>query len=231
VPNLTLYFAPGTCARVPMVALEELGLPYTTYLVRFMLGEQRTPAYRKLNPRGKVPTLLVDEEPLSENIAILTYLARLSPVRGLLPLGDSPMRDAQIISMLSWCASGLHPIVTRMRFPQFFCDVPGTRERVREMAIGAMKDNFGILEDLLRSQTWMLGEWSIIDAYIYWIWFRATGSGFDGASYPGLADHARRMEQRPSVQRMLARDSDAETELEADGLAVDASGVALPPRA
>ncbi|MEN0002127.1 MAG: glutathione S-transferase N-terminal domain-containing protein, partial [Pseudomonadota bacterium] len=72
--DLMLFVAPNTCARVPTIALEEIGVPFETQLVRTAANEQNSPEFLKLNPKGKVPTLLIDGEPLTENVAILTWL-------------------------------------------------------------------------------------------------------------------------------------------------------------
>lgn len=215
--ELMLYFAPGSCSRVSLIALEETGQPFEARLIRFMKGEHRSPQYLSLNPKGKVPLLVVDGEPLSENVAILTFLARAYPHAKLLPFGSGAMQNAQILSLLAWCASGLHPIVTRIRLPQMFCDVPEGRDRVRAIALEAMAGNFALIESTLSRQPWMLGEWSAVDAYVYWIWFRSTGSGLDGAPYPHFADHARRMESRASTQRVLEREARAERQLADEG--------------
>jgi len=50
---MTLYFAPDTCARVPLIALEEIGHPYSLEVVAFMKGQHRSPEYLALNPKGK----------------------------------------------------------------------------------------------------------------------------------------------------------------------------------
>ncbi len=221
---MKLYFAPGTCARVPMVALEEIGQPFETALIKFLKGEHKSPEYLAINPKGKVPTLVTDDGPLTENPAILTYLARTYPEAELLPLGESALEDAKIISDLSWCASGLHPIVTRLRLPQLFCDTEDGQTRVWELASDAMKPNFALLEKRLSDAPWVLGEkWSILDVYVFWVWFRVEGSGFDTAPYPNFADHARRIVQRPSVQRALAREEEAEAWLAEHGLTLDFS--------
>ena len=81
MPKFTLFVAPGTCARVPTIALEEIGVPYETELVRLPLKEQKSPAFLAINPKGKVPALLIDGVPLTENVAILTWLNQTSPRR------------------------------------------------------------------------------------------------------------------------------------------------------
>ena len=214
-----LYFAPYTCARVSLTALCEIGAPFDLRLVRFMKGEHRSSEYLAKNPAGKVPCLLVDDRPLTENVAILSYLARTHPDAKLLPFTGDVWADARILSDLTWCASGLHPLVTRIRMPDFICDNPGGPERVYELATQAMKQAFAPAEQRLETQQWMLGEWSILDAYVNWVWFRITGAGFDATAFPALADHAERHGQRPGVHAALAREAELQAQLEAEGLA------------
>jgi glutathione S-transferase len=219
--KLALYFAPGACSRVPMITLEEIGQPFDTHLVAFMKGAHRSPDYLALNPAGKVPTLLVDGQPLTQNVAILSFLARSFPDAGLLPFTGDPLGDARLVGRLSFFSADLHPIVTRIRLPQFFCDVADGLQRVREMAGAAMNTQLAPLEARLSSQPWLLGaEWSILDAYLYWVWFRITGAGFPEAGFPNIAAHAKRMAERPAVKRALAHEAQAQADLEAKGLAV-----------
>lgn len=215
--ELALYFAPGACSRVPLIVLEEMGVAFDAKLIRFIKGEHRSPDYLRLNPKGKVPVLVVDGRPLTENVAILTYLATAYPQAKLLPFGQGIMEDAQITSLLAWCSSGMHPIITRIRLPQMFCASPEGQDSVRVMAKEDMKRNFSLVDAALEHQPWILAEWSAIDAYLYWIWFRATGSGFDGSSYRHFAAHAARMESRPSVKRVLEREAQAEQQLVREG--------------
>jgi glutathione S-transferase len=219
MPQLTLYFAPGTCARVSMIALEEAGLEYETRVVRFAKRENRSPEYLTLNPAGKVPCLIVDGKPLTENVAILMWLAQTHPEAKLLPLTGEPWHDAELLSQLVWCASTLHPLVTRIRIPPVFCDVPGGPERVYQMGTEAMRLHIAPAERQLAKQPWILGEWSVLDAYIFWVWFRITGAGFDDADFPGLADHHRRMHERASVRAALEREAEGQAQLEREGAA------------
>ena len=214
-----LYFAPSTCARVSMIALYEIGVPFETRLVRFMKGEHRSPEFLSLNPAGKVPCLLVDGRPLTENVAILTYLARTYPDAKLLPFTGEAWDDAQVLADLAGCASGLHPLVTRIRLPNFICDAPGGPERVYELATQAMRQALAPAEQRLAARPWLLGDWSILDAYLNWVWFRITGAGFDASAFPRLADHARRLETRPSVRAALACEAEGQAQLEREGLA------------
>lgn len=222
--NLVLHFAPDTCARVPLIALEQIGCPYDIEVVAFMKGEHRSPTYLALNPSGKVPTLIIDGQPLTENVAILTWLAETFPDAGLLPPAEG-LDQIRQLSDLAYCASGLHPLVTRLRIPHFFCDLPEARQRVFDMAESAMKLHFAIIDDRLSKSLWWYGdEWSIVDAYINWVWFRVTGTEFDASAFPHFARHDAAMKARPAVIRALERNATIAASLADQGLAVTFGG-------
>jgi glutathione S-transferase len=223
--NITLHFAPGTCARVPMTALEEIGLPYKTELVAFVRGDHRSLGYLALNPKGKVPVLCVDRRVLTENVAILSWLANAFPDGELLPKHSDPLDYAEIISDLAFCASLLHPIVTRLRIPHYFCDLEEGIARVFAMAEQAMRPNFALVDQRLSVNKWWYGDrWSIMDAYINWVWFRVAGTAFDVSPYCYFARHDEASQQRPAVERALRRDAEAAKWLADRGLEVKFSG-------
>ena len=76
---MTLYFSPGACSLASHIGLEETGAPYEAKPILLAKQQQKTEAYLKINPRGKVPALSIDGKILVENTAILTYLARRFP--------------------------------------------------------------------------------------------------------------------------------------------------------
>jgi glutathione S-transferase len=208
MPTFTLYFAPDTCARVPLIALEEIGCPYKIEIIAFAKGQHRSPEYLALNPKGKVPTLIVDGRPLTENVAILTWLAQTFPEAGLLPRITGSFEQAQ-----------------RLRIPQFFCDTPEGQARVFAMAETAMRPNFAVIDQRLSKDEWWYGDrWSIIDAYINWVWFRVAGTSFDVSNFPNVARHDVNLKQRPSVRRALAVNQEVADKLAALGLAIKFSG-------
>src|SRR5579872_2080245 len=105
---LTLYFAPGSSSFAVHIALHEIGVAFEGKPMSFNGSDLRSPDYLKLNPEGKVPTLLVDGRPLTEVAAILLYLARRFPEAALLPADDIEA-TAQIVSWMSFIASTIHP--------------------------------------------------------------------------------------------------------------------------
>ncbi|MBJ7484075.1 glutathione S-transferase family protein [Brevundimonas sp.] len=216
--EIILFIAPGSCSRVPTILLEEIGLPFQTQVVRFMAGEHKSAAYKAFNPKGKVPALLVDGEALTENVAIASYLNARFPAAALLPATDTAMAAARQVADLCFCSATLHPLVTRIRMPMMFA---GDEQAARVKSVGskAMTEYFDLIEARLDQGPWWYGDqWSAMDAYLYWVFWRVAGAGFDVAPYPRFVAHARANEARPAVQRALAREAEAEALLSAEGL-------------
>ena len=216
--DIKLYMAPGTCARVPCIALEEANVDFETVVVRFMKGEHKSPDYKKINPKGKVPALVVDGEALTENVAILSYLNRKFPSAGLLPSPSNELDALRQLADLCFCSATLHPIVTRIRMPQFFAEESAVRS-VYDKGCAAMNEYFGLINDRLADRPWWYGDnWSVVDAYLYWIYWRCAGADYDISPFGNYSAHAERIEQRPATQRALAREAEAKAQLEAEGL-------------
>jgi len=215
-----LYFAPSTCARVTLTALEEIGEPFETRLIAFMAGEHRKPEYLAINPAGKVPALQTKTGVLTQNGAILFYLAQTYPDAGLLPLSGDPKADASVLSSLFRMSADLHPLVTRFVIPGMILSDPASSAHVRAKAEEVLKLQLEPIATQLGKQPWYLGDrWSILDAYLAWIWFRITGAGFDPATFPAIADHYLRASERPSAQAALRHEARAQQELTERGLA------------
>ena len=104
---LTLYYSPGASSVIPHITLEEIRVPYQRKLINLAKGEHKTDAYLKINPHGKVPALCVDGNVLTENVAILTYLAKQFPDARLLP--QNLLEEARCLSTMAWFASAVHP--------------------------------------------------------------------------------------------------------------------------
>jgi len=226
---MRLWFAPQTCARVTLTALEEIGAPFETRLVAFMAGEHRQPEFLSVNPSGKVPTLETDDGVILQNGAILSYLAQSYPAAGLLPQPEDAAGRAAVLAELFRCSSDLHPLVTRFVMSPMISTDGADAPRIRAKAGEALAMQLAPLEQRLAEQPWMLGQnWSIIDAYFAWIWFRITGVGFDQAGYPALQEHYARASELPSAMAALAREETAQDELKERGLFFQPAPVGKP---
>ena len=115
---LTLYYSPGACSMASHIGLSESGAPFETKPVALAKGEQKTEAYLKVNPRGKVPALDADGKILTENTAILHYIADRFPEKKLTP--SDPIEAARCISTCAWLSNTVHPSFTHIFRPERF---------------------------------------------------------------------------------------------------------------
>ncbi|WP_420863997.1 glutathione S-transferase family protein [Algirhabdus cladophorae] len=209
LPDLELFVAPGSCARVPTIALEEIGVKFDTTLVRTAIGQQKSAEFLAVNPKGKVPVLVVNGVPLTENVAILSWLNKSYPDAGLLPSVTNDFDAAQQISDLAFFSGTVHPHVTRVAMPmKFIEDAKLSFDIVRSKGTSDMNVVMGMINDRLADRPWWYGDdWSIVDGYLFWTWWRICVVGYPQDAFPHLKDHALRIAQRPSVMRALQREA------------------------
>jgi glutathione S-transferase len=149
-----LYYAPQTCALAPFVTLTEAGAEFEVRNINNRKGGNRTPEFLALNPKHKVPVLLIDGEPLTENAAIHVWIDRNFPKARLLP--SDPLEYVKAISLHSWCASSIHPRLTPNARPENYCDLPGSEESVKRVATKLLLEDFAIADRLLAGREWFL---------------------------------------------------------------------------
>jgi glutathione S-transferase len=202
-----LYHSPGACSRVTLSALEEVGVEFEDLAVVLGRGEQKAPEYLALNPKGKVPTLRIDDQTLTENPAILWYLAAKFPETGLLPgMGDA-VTAAQALSDLVWCGGTLHPLVQQMFRPNLYSE--SSPDSVKQNAFAKFDGVAATIRDRVSGRWWYGDHWSIVDVYIYWITTMARMAGYQFADAAAITGHDERVRARASFQRALKREEDA----------------------
>jgi len=178
---LTLFFAPGSSSMAPHIALHEVGVPFTATPLSFANKENRSQAYLRLNPEGKVPTLLVDGRPLTEVAAILFYLAKRFPAARLLPTDDIEA-EAQAISWMSFIAATIHP--------------------ARQRGLEGARAVYALAEQRLGARTWAIGAYSIVDIHLFRLYWRFyTSLRPAPGELPNLHAHYQRMLTRPAVRK------------------------------
>jgi glutathione S-transferase len=199
--NLTLFYAPLTCALVPYVTLTEAGADFEVRNLNTRTNQHRTPEFLALNPKHKVPVLLVDGEPLTENVAIQIWIARHFPEARLLP--REPRQEIQAISRMAWFASTVHPHLTPNARPENYCDLPGSEESVRRVGNRLLFEDFAIAEGMLAAREWFFEHFTAVDAYFFWCFRRAVSFKLDLSAFPGCRAHFERVGARDSVRRVL----------------------------
>lgn len=208
--KLKLYYAPVACSLVPYVTLTEAGADFEVEAVNMGKGRHNTPEYLKLNPKHKVPVLVIDGEPLTENVAIQIWIARNFPQAKLLPA--DPMKEVKAISLMAWCASGIHPALTPNANPKRYCDLPGSEDNVMQCAQKLLVENFTIANQMLAGREWFFDHFTAADAYFFWCFRRAVIFKIDVAAYPNCMAHYQRMQERPSVKKLLAYEAEVQAD-------------------
>jgi len=202
--KLTLYYAPLTCALVPYVTLTEAGADFDVRDVNSRSGQLRTPEFLALNPKHKVPVLVIDGEPLTENVAIQIWIARQFPKAELLPA--KPRAEIKAISLMAWFASTIHPHLTPNARPENYCDLPGSEESVKRVANKMLFEDFKIADGLLAGREFFFDHFTAPDAYFFWCFRRALSFRLDLSQFRNCTAHFERMKLRPSVQKVLAHE-------------------------
>jgi glutathione S-transferase len=200
--EILLYYAPIACSLVPYVTLTEANANFEVRTINLRKEQQRSADYLKLNPKHKVPLLVVDGKTLSENVAIQIWIARNFPKAKLLP-ADS-WQELQAISILSWCSSGIHPYLARINSPSKVCDLPDTGESVRKMAVGPLLENYKIADGMLAGREYFFDHFTAADAHFFWCFRRGLQFKLDLSGFPNCSAHFERMTNRPSVQKLLS---------------------------
>ena len=187
-----------------MIALEEAGLDYEDRCVNIRIAQQKSPEYLAMNPKGKVPTVIVDGTVMTENAAILAFLDAQFPQAGLLPRTGDPVIDYRGLIDLIWVASTIHPIVRQVRMPVKL--TTGDPSGVKADGMAKFADECSKLEARIGDRWWYGDSWSILDTYLYWAYSTAEVGGFVLTNYPILVSHGERVRARPSFQRALVRE-------------------------
>lgn len=205
---ITLYFAAGSSSLPAMVGLEEASAPYEAVRLALADGQQRTPEYLAVYPRGRVPVLIVDGERIGENVAILTVIARRFPMARLLPF-DDPVQLGRAYELLAWFSSGVHVAFAQVGRPERYTRDetawPALKAGGRENMLAAYEEIEARLSD---ARPWLLGEdFSLADPYALVFHRWAERLDIDMAAYPAYSAHAARLRQRPSVQRALGHET------------------------
>jgi glutathione S-transferase len=199
---LTLYFSPGACSMASHIGLEETGAPYEEKPTLLPKGEQKTEAYLKINPRGKVPALSVDGKVLTENTAILTYLARRFPEKKLMPA--DPIEEARCIATMAWLSNIVHPSYQRQMRPERFAEGEAAQATVKDLGRKSFWANCQEIDAMLQGRQWIMGgEYSVADGYALVFYGWGVRGGFAMNELPHYTTWKDRMLQRPTVRKIL----------------------------
>jgi glutathione S-transferase len=202
----TLYYCPGVCSLASHITLEEIGAEYKPMPVLLPKLEQLTEAYRKINPRAKVPALVLDDGTiLIENASIMAFLARRHADAKLMPQGE--IDQARWLSLMTWFSNTVHPSFTRIfrtdRFSENKDALPGIKEAGKKDAFAALSE----VDAMLAKGPWIMGEqFTTCDPYatVFYTW--GTRAELPMAELKNYTAWKDRMLQRPAVRKILERE-------------------------
>ncbi len=202
---MKFYYSPGACSLASHIVLEELKLSYDAQAIDLKKGQQKSAEFLAINPHGVVPTLVLDDgNVLTENIAILLYLAELMPEAGLVPAAGTLAR-AHCYEWLSFIASDMHKAFVPIFKPAHFIADPGAQQELVSKAREKVIQVMNLAEQKLTAKEFALGaNYSICDPYLLVLFQWAKKLQFPIEQWPYYAKLAAKLYQRPAVHRALA---------------------------
>lgn len=202
--RLKLHTAPGTIGLATHIALEESGLAYELVEVDFGASEQTGAAYRAINPKARVPSLVVDGTVLTETPALLVCIAQLAPASSL-RLPDDPVAFAGVQAFNSYLCSTVHVAHAHKRRGRRWTDDEGAIAALTAAVPATMAACFEAIEADHLEGPWVKGErFGICDAYLHAITEWLEGDGVDIGRFPKVEAHRALMRERTSVRAIAA---------------------------
>ena len=197
---MKLYSKPGACSTADHIALQWTGQPFEVELLD--KDTLKAPAYLAINPAGSVPTIVDGSFVLTQNAAIMGYIADSYPQAGL--GGDgSPQQRADANRCLAFVNSDGHPAFSRRVAPAKFIADDSQYDAIRDAARKRLRGLFETANRQLADKPWLAGFRSYADAYFYITLRWAAGAKVDLAGLDNLAAFKTRMEADTGVQAAL----------------------------
>lgn len=195
---MKLFTRPGTCSLSTDIALREAGIPFELIKVSHRTGKTSDGAdFKDINTKGYVPALLLDNgELLTENAALLQYIADLNPAANLAP-PPGTLERYRLAEWLAYINSEIHKAFT----PLFLPDAP---VELKQYARANLAKRVGWLAERLGSKPYLLGEqFSVADAYLFVVLSWSIHASFDLGPWPNLQAYQERVAARPHVVEAL----------------------------
>jgi glutathione S-transferase len=197
---MKLYYSPGACSLADHIALQWIGQPYEA--IRVSREDRKTPAYLKINPAGAVPAFEQDGWVLTQNAAILNYLADSCPQAGL--GGDgTPKGRAEVNKWLALVNSDIHPAFHPLFGSTAYLGDETLIDKSKDVARTKLRGLFERVDAQLAGKDWISGNRSIADPYLYVVSRWAKAQGIDLTGLDNLVRFVARMEADSAVQKVL----------------------------
>jgi glutathione S-transferase len=196
---LQLYFFPMACSLASRIALMEAGVEVHYHPVHLWTKKvlEDDSDFRAVSPKGAVPVLVLESgERLTENAAVLQYIADLRPQMGLAPPSGNSDRY-RLQEWLSFVGTEIHKAFL---FPTFWYADEAAKACARERIGGSLSIAARHLED----QKYLVGNcFTVADAYLAWSLLLLGRGGVDIASWPSLVTYLAHIQERPHVRAAI----------------------------
>jgi glutathione S-transferase len=203
---MKLYYFAGACSLADHIVLEWIGRPYEAQRTTHALT--KSPEYLALNPNGAVPVLTDGDFVLTQNAAVLFYLADRNPFAGL--LGDgSPRQRADILRWLCFLNSDVHPAFKPIFRPAAFHPDESMASVIKDTARQNIRRYLDVLERQLDGRDWLVDRRSIADPYLFVLLRWAVRFQVDTLGLTHLAAFLARMYADPGVRAALIAEEDS----------------------
>jgi glutathione S-transferase len=197
---MKLYYFAGACSLADHIVLEWIGQPYET--ARVTPASVKSPEYLALNPNGTVPLLVDGDFVLTQNVAILCYLADRNPSLRL--FGDGRLRSrALVMQWLGFLNSDVHPAFKPIFAPGRYLPDPSFAGAIADMARGHVRTYLGRIDARLEGREWLADERSVADPYLFVLlrWAVRVNVGLE--AFANLSRFADRMYADPAVRKVI----------------------------
>jgi glutathione S-transferase len=198
---MKLYYMPGACSLAAHITLEWVGKPFETQAVA--REDLKKPEFLKINPMGAVPALQDGDMTLTQNAAILEYIAEQAPELHLLGDGSAVSR-AEVRRWLGFINSDVHRTFSLVFGAQRYLQDEAAQEALRTAAAGMLRNMFTVLDKQLADKPYLAGaKPSIADPYLYVVMRWAKVKNIDLSGLNHLATFFARMDADKGVQAAL----------------------------
>ncbi|PIZ04894.1 MAG: glutathione transferase GstA [Gammaproteobacteria bacterium CG_4_10_14_0_8_um_filter_38_16] len=205
---IKLFFFPGACCMSCHIALEEAHIPFELQYVGNHADENIRQQFLQLNPLGAVPVLQLENgQVITQNIAILEYIADQKPSAGLLDKPGSYER-ADILRWLSFVAADLHKAFSPVFAIKRISDNPSVQHDIKKWAITLIDKYLMQVEQHLQNKTYLCAErFTAADAYLFTVYRWSKAINLPTEKYTALNRYADHIKKRPSVIAVLEREA------------------------
>jgi glutathione S-transferase len=194
---MKLYYAQAACSLAPHIALLEAGQTFQIEGVNLRSKQYKGGDYYKVNPKGSVPALELDDgQVLTEAAVLLQYIVDRKPDSGLAPKAGT-VEHYRFLEWLNYIATELHKGFGPLWNPK----MPDDAKAMTKEALGK---KFDYLTDRLKGHDYLMGkQYTVADAYLFTVLNWSSMADIDMSKWPTLLAYYERVKMRPATQAAL----------------------------